>query len=139
MPADPRWLPHGTAGRTLRFVDTHHDAPDADSRIAAAFPACDIRTSPLPLREIFVTLARNASTASAPASPERAATRESKGGAMKLVAHLVRADVRRFRLLLAAWVLMEVLNTVFTAVQPALAGRPTHEDGAGPPGDRCCS
>ncbi len=40
---------------------------------------------------------------------------------MRLVAHLVRADVRRFRLLLAAWVLMEVLNTVFTAVQPALA------------------
>ena len=65
MPADPRWLPHGTAGRTLRFVDTHHDAPDADSRIASAFPGCDIRTSPLPLREIFVTLARNSATASA--------------------------------------------------------------------------
>jgi ABC-type multidrug transport system ATPase subunit len=66
MPADPRWLPHGTAGRTLRFIDTHHDAPDADSRIASAFPGCDIRTSPLPLREIFVTLARTSSTASAP-------------------------------------------------------------------------
>ena len=65
MPAEPRWLPHGTAGRTLRFVDTHHDAPDADSRIASAFPGCDIRTSPLPLREIFVTLARNSATASA--------------------------------------------------------------------------
>lgn len=66
MPADPRWLPHGTAGRTLRFVDTHHDESDAASRIAAAFPACDIRTSPLPLREIFVTLARASSTAPAP-------------------------------------------------------------------------
>jgi ABC-type multidrug transport system ATPase subunit len=66
MPADPRWLPHGTAGRTLRFIDTHHDAPDADSRIASAFPGSDIRTSPLPLREIFVTLARTSSTASAP-------------------------------------------------------------------------
>jgi ABC-2 type transport system ATP-binding protein len=64
MPADPRWLPHGTAGRTLRFIDAHHDAPDARSRIDSAFPACDIRTSPLPLREIFVTLARTSSTAS---------------------------------------------------------------------------
>lgn len=65
MPDDPRWLPHGTAGRTLRFVDTYHDESDAASRIAAAFPACDIRTSPLPLREIFVTLARASSTATA--------------------------------------------------------------------------
>jgi ABC-2 type transport system ATP-binding protein len=63
LPADPRWLPHGTAGRTLRFVDTHHEAADAASRIAAAFPACDIRTSQLPLREVFVTLARGSSTA----------------------------------------------------------------------------
>ena len=78
MPADPRWLPHGTAGRTLRFVDTRHDAPDAASRIASAFPACDIRTSPLPLREIFVTLARGASSGPGPAGSERAAgTRES--------------------------------------------------------------
>ncbi len=45
---------------------------------------------------------------------------------MKLVAHLVRADVRRFRLLLAGWVLMEVLHTVFTGVQPVLDGRPAH-------------
>ncbi len=65
LPADPQWLPHGTAGRTLRFIDTHHDAPGADSRIAATFPGCEVRTSPLPLREIFVTLARNSSTASA--------------------------------------------------------------------------
>jgi ABC-2 type transport system ATP-binding protein len=80
MPAEPRWLTHGTAGRTLQFVDTRHDAPDAASRIAAAFPACDIRTSALPLREIFVTLAR-----SSPPSPERrserpAGPRESKAG-----------------------------------------------------------
>ena len=63
MPPDPRWLLQGTAGRTLRFVDTYHDESDAASRIAAAFPACDIRTSPLPLREIFVTLARASSAA----------------------------------------------------------------------------
>ncbi len=62
MPAEPRWLQHATAGRTLRFVDTRHDEPDAASRIAAAFPACEIRTSPVPLREIFVTLARTSST-----------------------------------------------------------------------------
>ena len=80
MPADPRWLPHGSAGRTLRFVDTRHDAPDADSRIASAFPACDIRTSPLPLREIFVTLARGASLGPAPAGSERTPSApESKG------------------------------------------------------------
>jgi len=59
MPADPRWLPHGSAGRTLRFIDTGHDQSDALARIEAAFPACDIRLSPLPLREIVVTLARS--------------------------------------------------------------------------------
>jgi len=58
LPADPHWLPHGTAGRTLRFVDTRHDAPDAAARVAAAFPGCEIRASPLPLRDIFVILAR---------------------------------------------------------------------------------
>jgi ABC-2 type transport system ATP-binding protein len=61
MPADPRWILSGTAGRTLRFVDTHHDDRDAAGRIAAAFPACDIRTFPLTLREIFVTLSRDSS------------------------------------------------------------------------------
>jgi ABC-2 type transport system ATP-binding protein len=65
MLADPRWLPHGTAGRTLRFVDTSHDAADTASRMAAAFPACHIRTFPLPLREIFITLARASSSGTA--------------------------------------------------------------------------
>ena len=54
---DPRWIPQGVAGRTLRFVDTAHDTEDAGARIAAAFPGAEIRTSPLPLRDIFVTLA----------------------------------------------------------------------------------
>jgi ABC-2 type transport system ATP-binding protein len=58
MPADPQWLPHGSAGRTLRFIDTHHDRPDALARIESAFPSCDIGLSALPLREIVVTLAR---------------------------------------------------------------------------------
>ena len=55
--SDSRWIAHGVSGRTLRFVDTAHADPDADQRIAAAFPGAEIRTSPLPLRDIFVTLA----------------------------------------------------------------------------------
>jgi len=69
MPADPHWLPHGSAGRTLRFIDTGHDRSDALARIELAFPGCDLRTSPLPLREIVVTLAR----ASTPPGRERIA------------------------------------------------------------------
>jgi ABC-2 type transport system ATP-binding protein len=61
MPTGSRWLPQGTAGRTLRFLDTHHDQSDAPTLIAAAFPECDIHVSPLPLREIFVALARTSS------------------------------------------------------------------------------
>jgi ABC-2 type transport system ATP-binding protein len=57
VPADPRWIAQGSAGRTVRFVDTNHAAPDAATRIAAAFPSADIQTSPMPLRDIFVTLA----------------------------------------------------------------------------------
>jgi ABC-2 type transport system ATP-binding protein len=56
-PSDPRWIPQGSAGRTLRFVDTSHSTPDALARIAAAFPSAEIQTFPMPLREIFVTLA----------------------------------------------------------------------------------
>jgi ABC-2 type transport system ATP-binding protein len=62
-PTAAQWLPRGTAGRTLRFVDTRHDDPDAAERIAAAFPGCDIQTFPMPLRDIFVTLARASSPA----------------------------------------------------------------------------
>jgi hypothetical protein len=43
---------------------------------------------------------------------------------MKLLGHLVRADVRRFRMLLAGWVLIEIADTVFTGVQPLLTGDP---------------
>ena len=43
---------------------------------------------------------------------------------MTLVAHLVRSDARRFRLLLAAWVLIEIADTVFTGVQPLLPADP---------------
>jgi ABC-2 type transport system ATP-binding protein len=63
MPAVPHWLPRGTSGRTLRFVDTRHDEPDAAERIARVFPGCDIQAHPMPLRDIFVTLARSSSPA----------------------------------------------------------------------------
>lgn len=62
MPRVPHWLPRGTAGRTLRFIDTRHDDADAAARITTAFRGCDINTSPLPLREIFITLARGSSS-----------------------------------------------------------------------------
>ena len=65
MPADPHWLPDGSAGRTLRFVDTRHDRPDAAARVAAAFPDADITTFPLSLREIFLILARPSSSVAA--------------------------------------------------------------------------
>ena len=57
LPSTPDWLVQGRAGRTLRFVDTAHDRPDAEARIARAFPDASIQRSPLTLREIFVTLA----------------------------------------------------------------------------------
>ena len=40
---------------------------------------------------------------------------------MKHLLHLVTADVRRFRLLLALWLIVLVMDTAFVAVRPALA------------------
>jgi ABC-2 type transport system ATP-binding protein len=68
MPANSDWIVQGAAGRTLRFVDTQHVALGAEARIAAAFPGAEVRTSPLALREIFVTIARS----SVPSSPVEA-------------------------------------------------------------------
>jgi ABC-2 type transport system ATP-binding protein len=56
-PMDATWLLQGIAGRTLRFVNTHHDA-EAMTAIASAWPGADVRVAPLSLREIFVALAR---------------------------------------------------------------------------------
>jgi ABC-2 type transport system ATP-binding protein len=61
MPREERWLPQGAVGRMVRFIDTDHASPDAQARIAAAFPGADVRDSPLSLREIFVGLARSSS------------------------------------------------------------------------------
>jgi ABC-2 type transport system ATP-binding protein len=58
--ADPSWVQQGTGGRTLRFVDTNHAVPGAADRIAAAYPAADIRLTPMSLRDIFVVSARQA-------------------------------------------------------------------------------
>jgi ABC-2 type transport system ATP-binding protein len=60
------WILQGTAGRTLRFIDTNHAGPDRERHIRRAYGDAEIRVSPLSLREIFVTMARaSASTASA--------------------------------------------------------------------------
>jgi ABC-2 type transport system ATP-binding protein len=64
-PQRPEWLMQGVAGRTLRFVDTHHDTADATIRIATEFPDADVRVSELSLREIFVALARQSGQAPA--------------------------------------------------------------------------
>jgi ABC-2 type transport system ATP-binding protein len=58
----PEWLLQGAAGRTLKFIDTDHSAPDARERIAARFPAASIQTSELPLRDILVALGRRRSS-----------------------------------------------------------------------------
>jgi ABC-2 type transport system ATP-binding protein len=60
-PLRPSWLPLGTAGRTLRFVDTQHVGTDAAAQIQALYAGADVRITPLPLREVFVALARQAS------------------------------------------------------------------------------
>jgi ABC-2 type transport system ATP-binding protein len=64
-PQRREWLMQGVAGRTLRFVDTRHDAPDAAARIAAEFSNADVRVSELSLREIFVALARDSAQTAA--------------------------------------------------------------------------
>ncbi len=63
MPSVREWLPQGRAGRTLRFIDTAHDGAESQARIASAFGGAEIRTSPMPLREIFVALARSSTSA----------------------------------------------------------------------------
>jgi hypothetical protein len=43
---------------------------------------------------------------------------------MKHLFHLISADVRRFRLLLAVWLLIQIVDTIFRGVRPALAPEP---------------
>lgn len=60
----PEWIIQGASGRTLKFIDTNHAVPDADARIAAAYPRAEIHSLPLSLREIFVLHARRSATTS---------------------------------------------------------------------------
>jgi ABC-2 type transport system ATP-binding protein len=57
-PLEHTWIAQGTAGRTLKFVDTNHASSDAGRRIAARYPRAEVRAHPMTLREIFVALAR---------------------------------------------------------------------------------
>lgn len=58
LPARSDWLPEARTGRMLRFIDTAHDRPDADARLAAAFRPASVHAAPMSLREIFITIAR---------------------------------------------------------------------------------
>jgi ABC-2 type transport system ATP-binding protein len=64
LPRVDGWIPQGSAGRTLRFVDTAHDA-DGPQRIAAAFRGARVQVQPMALRDIFITLARTPALAEA--------------------------------------------------------------------------
>jgi ABC-2 type transport system ATP-binding protein len=64
-PSRAGWLVQGMADGVLRFIDAHHDAPDAMEQIAAVYPETGVRTSPISLREIFVAMARDAARAEA--------------------------------------------------------------------------
>ena len=56
-PAD--WLQPQTSPAVVRFVDTHFDESTIGERVRGIFPRMtDLSTRAMPLREIFVTLAR---------------------------------------------------------------------------------
>ncbi|HVL69625.1 MAG TPA: ABC transporter ATP-binding protein [Vicinamibacterales bacterium] len=52
------WQPQGSSGRTVRFVDTRHERPDAMERITAHFPGASVQVLPMTLRDILVSLAK---------------------------------------------------------------------------------
>ena len=58
LPADRDWIAEGSAGRTLRFVDSAFRADGGEARLATAFPAAAVQVTPMSLREIFLVLAR---------------------------------------------------------------------------------
>jgi ABC-2 type transport system ATP-binding protein len=54
------WLSVETSPSVLRFVDSHYDAANTKARIQALFPeAHEISVRPMPLRSIFVSLAKS--------------------------------------------------------------------------------
>jgi ABC-2 type transport system ATP-binding protein len=53
------WLIPEAAGRAIRFVDSAYNEADLGPRIRAVVPrALDVNTSPMSLRQIFITLAK---------------------------------------------------------------------------------
>ena len=61
IPADwpACWLKPDTSGAVVRFVDTQFDQERTVARVRRLFPACrDVAVNGMPLRSIFVTLAR---------------------------------------------------------------------------------
>ena len=60
-PRHPEWIALESVVRTVRLIDTAAGTADADRRIATAFPGGAIRSTPMPLRDIFVALARQSS------------------------------------------------------------------------------
>ena len=58
LPSGVNALSVERAGRTLRFVDDRHTTSDIERQMTAAIPGAAVSALPVPLREIFVTLAR---------------------------------------------------------------------------------
>lgn len=57
--APSSWLLSQAAGQVLRFVDSAFSESDSHARIRSLLPgATDIQAAPMPLRQIFITLAR---------------------------------------------------------------------------------
>jgi ABC-2 type transport system ATP-binding protein len=58
-PLPASWLLPEAAGRTVRFIDSRFVDSDYGARVRSAIPgAHDISVTPMPLREIFIVLAR---------------------------------------------------------------------------------
>jgi ABC-2 type transport system ATP-binding protein len=55
----PSWLLPQAVGRVIRFVDTAFSDTDSPAQIRAALPSArDIQAAPMPLRQVFIALAR---------------------------------------------------------------------------------
>jgi ABC-2 type transport system ATP-binding protein len=59
LPARPAtWLNYEEAGVLSRFIDTAYTPDETEKRCREIFPGATVTATPLPLREIYVTLAR---------------------------------------------------------------------------------
>ncbi len=64
-PIPSTWLASEEAGTLHRFIDSQYMEGDAERRCAELFPGAAINVQPLPLREIYLTLARHPEAAKA--------------------------------------------------------------------------